>query len=117
MRYDRGIVRSDMAHMNMWVASGCMNWKSQKLLCADCAWQGLVIVPLRRNRLKYLWDLVVRLGLSSMNNIGEFHGVLNEKDGNVVSDNIPVTLLGVELHSKSTNIAHRISRTTASKHG
>jgi hypothetical protein len=23
-----------MAHMNMWVASGCMNWKSQKLLCA-----------------------------------------------------------------------------------
>lgn len=91
-----------------------MNWKSQKLLCADCAWPKLVIRQLYGTEQTYLRNLIVRLGLSSVDNVGELHGILDEEDGNVVSNDIPVTLLGVELDGKTTNIADCVSRTTAS---
>jgi hypothetical protein len=62
----------------------------------------------------YLRNLIVRLGLSSVDYIRELHGILDEEDRNVVSNDIPVTLLGVELDGKTTNIADCVSRTTAS---
>ncbi len=37
MRSDRGRVRSDMAHMSMWVVSGISDAKSQNVSCADAA--------------------------------------------------------------------------------
>jgi hypothetical protein len=40
-----------------------------------------------------LWDFVMRLRLDSMDEIGELDRVLDEEDWNVVSNNIPVTLL------------------------
>jgi len=37
MRNERGIARSDMIHISMWVDSGVSETKSQKVSCADCA--------------------------------------------------------------------------------
>ena len=37
-RNERGIARSDIVHITMWVASGISEMKSQKLSCADWAW-------------------------------------------------------------------------------
>ena len=37
-RKERGIARSDIVHITMWVASGISEMKSQKLSCADWAW-------------------------------------------------------------------------------
>ena len=36
-RNERGMARSDIVHITMWVASGISEMKSQKLSCADCA--------------------------------------------------------------------------------
>ena len=36
-RNDRGMARSDMIHISMWVDSGVSDAKSQKLSCAVCA--------------------------------------------------------------------------------
>lgn len=38
-----------------------------------------------------LGDLIVRFGFGSMHKIGEFKGVLNKENWNVVSDDIPVS--------------------------
>jgi hypothetical protein len=51
------------------------------------------------------------------NILRKFHGVLNEEDGNIVSNNIPVTLLGVELASKTSDIANCVCGATATKNG
>jgi hypothetical protein len=64
----------------------------------------------------YLRDLIIRLGLASVDNIRELDRVLNEKHRDVVSNNIPVTLLGVELDRKSANITNSIRRSTRSKY-
>ena len=37
VRNERGIARSDIAHISMWVDSGCSDAKSQKVSCADAA--------------------------------------------------------------------------------
>jgi hypothetical protein len=50
-------------------------------------------VVMRRLSLR---DGIVRLRLSSVDDIGEFDGVLDEEDRNVVSNNVPVTFLGIE---------------------
>lgn len=38
-----------------------------------------------------LGDLIVRFGFGSMDKIGEFNGVLNKENWNIVSDDIPVS--------------------------
>ena len=38
VRYDRGMARSDMTHMSMWVDSGWSDTKSQKVSWAVWAW-------------------------------------------------------------------------------
>lgn len=62
-----------------------------------------------------LRNLVVRLSLSSVNHVGELYSILDEENGYVVSDKIPVTLLGVELDSKSTDITDSVRRTPAAQ--
>jgi hypothetical protein len=64
-----------------------------------------------------LRHLVVRLGLAGVDNVGELHGVLDEEDGDVVTDDIPVSLLGVELDGKSADIADRIGTASAAEYG
>lgn len=39
-----------------------------------------------------LGDFIVRFRLNGMYNIWEFDGILNEEDGNVVSDQVPIPL-------------------------
>lgn len=53
-------------------------------------------------------DFVVGLGLYSVDKVGEFDGILNEKHRNVIPDNVPIPFLGVELDRKPANIADRI---------
>lgn len=62
-----------------------------------------------------LGHLVVRLALASVDNVGELHGVLDEEDGNVVANDVPVTLLGVKLDSKPSNITDGVSTASASQ--
>lgn len=57
----------------------------------------------------------MRLSLSSVNHVGELYSILDEENGYVVSDKIPVTLLGVELDSKSTDITDSVRRTPAAQ--
>jgi hypothetical protein len=62
-----------------------------------------------------LRHLAVWLRLSSMNYIGKLHGILNEEDGDVVANDIPVALFGVKLDSETSNITHGVGRTTATQ--
>jgi hypothetical protein len=69
-------------------------------------------VVVRRLSLRYL---VVRFRLSSMDNIRELHGVLDEEDRDVVADDIPVALLGVEFDGKASNITDRVGAAAATE--
>jgi hypothetical protein len=42
---------------------------------------------------------------------------LDEEHRNVVSNNIPVTLVGVELDGETTHVSHGVGTSTATKHG
>lgn len=54
------------------------------------------------------WDFIVRLGLDGVHNVGKLDCVLYEEHRNVVADDVPVPLVGVELDREPTNVAHRI---------
>lgn len=51
-----------------------------------------------------LWYLVVRLGLNSMDKIRELNRILDKENGDVVSNQIPISFVGVEFHGKPTNV-------------
>jgi hypothetical protein len=55
-----------------------------------------------------LRNIILRLGLHSMNNIGEFNGILNEEHRNVVTDEVPDTFVSVELDCEPSNIANSV---------
>lgn len=57
----------------------------------------------------------MRFRLACMDNVWKLDRILNEEDGNVISNNIPVALLGIELDRKATNIAHSIGRAAAAQ--
>ena len=50
--------------------------------------------------------LIVRLGLDCVNDIRKFDSVLDEKDWDVVSDDVPVAFFGVEFDGKATDVAN-----------
>jgi len=54
--------------------------------------------------------------LGSMNQVGEFHRILNKKNRNIVANDVPVALFGVELDSKTPHIARHVRRTLAARH-
>ena len=62
-------------------------------------------------RRRSLRNFVVRLRLHGMDQIREFDRVLDEENRNIVSDQIPIALLGIHLNCKPANIARRIGRT------
>merc|ERR1719234_2661959 len=55
-----------------------------------------------------------RVPLLGVDEVGEEYGVPDEEDGGVVAHDVPVPLLGVELHSKSTRVPGSVSRSTLS---
>lgn len=50
-----------------------------------------------------------------MNDIWELHSVLDEENRDVVSNNVPVTLISIELDSEAPYIADSVCRSTAPK--
>ena len=55
-----------------------------------------------------LRNFVMRFRLDSVHEVRELHRVLYEENGDIVADDVPVTLVSVELYSKTTNIADGI---------
>lgn len=47
---------------------------------------------------------IVGLGFDSVDDVGELNGVLNEEDWDVVTDQIPVTFLRIELNGETSNV-------------
>jgi hypothetical protein len=64
-----------------------------------------------------LRDLIVRLSLASMDNVWELYGVLNEENWDIISNQIPVSLLGIEFGCEPAHIANSIGTAVASKDG
>jgi hypothetical protein len=52
-----------------------------------------------------LGKTTVWLLLGGMHEVGKLDGILNEEHRNVVTDDVPVALFGVELHGKSAHVA------------
>lgn len=50
----------------------------------------------------------MRLRLHSVNKVREFNGVLNEENGNVISDDIPVAFFSIKLGCKPSDIADSV---------
>lgn len=57
----------------------------------------------------------MRFWLARMDDIRKSDRILYEKDWNVITHNIPVPFLGVELHRKTTNVSDRVCATTATQ--
>ena len=57
-----------------------------------------------------LWIATIRLHLHSVDEIGKLDGVLDEENRNVVANQIPVALTGVEFHREATHVARRVDR-------
>jgi hypothetical protein len=57
-------------------------------------------------------DLIVRLRLDRVHKVGELDGVLDEEHRDVVADNVPVALVGVELDSETADIANGVGTAT-----
>ena len=68
----------------------------------------------RRCRLRHA---VMRLGLDGVNQVRKLHRILDEEHRDVVADEIPVALVGVELHGESADIARGVRRATLPRHG
>ena len=58
----------------------------------------------------------VRLGLGGMDEVRELHRVLDEEDGNVVADQVPVPFVGVELDGESANVARGVGGAALAEH-
>lgn len=52
-----------------------------------------------------LRHLIVRLGLDGVNDVREFNRVLDEEHRDIIADDVPIPLLGVELYRKATDVA------------
>src|SRR5450830_129364 len=68
-------------------------------------------VPERIVRAGRLRDRVVRLRLDGVDQVGELHRVLDEEDGDVVADQVPVAFVGIELDGETAHVARRVGRT------
>ncbi len=56
-----------------------------------------------------LGEAAIGLLLGGVDEVGEFDGVLDEEDGDVVADQVPVAVLGVELDGEAADVAGEIS--------
>ncbi|MNV24453.1 hypothetical protein D3C71_1155170 [compost metagenome] len=60
---------------------------------------------------------VVRLGLDRMDQIREFHRILDEEHGHVVAHQIPIALVRIELDRKAAHVARRVLGPAFARHG
>src|SRR5665811_1091982 len=74
-------------------------------------------IPERVVRARRLRKTAVGFHLDGMDEVGEFNGVLDEENRNVVADQVPVALLGVKLDGKPAYVTRRIDRTRAACDG
>jgi hypothetical protein len=52
-----------------------------------------------------------------VNKVRELHRILDEEHRDVVADQVPIALFGVELHGEAAHVARRIDRACAAGHG
>jgi hypothetical protein len=52
---------------------------------------------------------LVRLGLQSMNHVGELHSVLDEEDWQVDADDVQIACVSVEASCETSNISSSVS--------
>ncbi len=100
-RNERGIARSDIAHISMWVDSGMQRHEVPE-------------VVVRGLRLR---EAAVGLLLRRVDQVGELDRVLDEEHRDVVADEVPVALLGVELHREAAHVAGQVGRTLVAGDG
>ena len=67
----------------------------------------------RRRRLR---DLVVRLRLDGVDQVGKLDGILDEEDGDVVSHQVKNSFLGVELDREAAHVARQVARAARAGH-
>ena len=68
---------------------------------------------MRRLRLR---KAAVRRLLDRMDEVGKLDRVLNEEHRNVIADQVPISLLGVELGRKAAHIAGDVGRSLVARH-
>jgi hypothetical protein len=56
-----------------------------------------------------LRNCLVRLGLQSMNHVGELHSILNKEDWQVDADNVQVACVSVEASCETSNVSSSVS--------
>ncbi len=71
-------------------------------------------IVMRRRRLR---EGAIGLGLDRMDEVGKFDRVLDEEDGNIVADEIPIALLRVELDREAADIARQIEAALRTRDG
>lgn len=54
--------------------------------------------------------------LSGVDDIRKFESILNEEDRYVVSHNVPIPLLGIELDRKATHVAYGVGTSARSQY-
>ena len=64
-----------------------------------------------------LWNFNIWFRLRGVDQVCELDGVLNEEDWDVIADDIPIALLGVELDGKPSHVSHRMATTPRPKYG
>ena len=74
-------------------------------------------IPERVMRRGVLGIAAVRLHLHRMDEIGKLDRVLDEKDGNVIADEVEIALVGVEFDRKAAHIAGQVPCARAAGHG
>src|SRR5262245_8971991 len=63
-----------------------------------------------------LWEGAVRLWLHRVDHVGKLDGVLDEEYRDVVADEVPVALLGIELHGEPAHVPGEVERSLAPGH-
>jgi len=59
----------------------------------------------------------MRFGFNGMNKVRKLDRFLDEEDGNIIPDQIPISLLRVKFGSKATNVSNGVLRQkTSSQH-
>ena len=61
-----------------------------------------------------LRDLGIWLRLDCVDDVWEFDRVLDEEDRYIVANNIPITLISVELHGEATDISDGVGTASTS---
>ncbi|MGY4515198.1 hypothetical protein ACVWWW_000766 [Lysobacter sp. HA18] len=74
-------------------------------------------IPERVVRARRLRHLVMRLGFDGVHEVRELHRVLDEEHRDVVANEIPVALLGVELHREAAYVARGVLAAALAGHG